>query len=713
MTSKNSFWANCRENHKRRIWVWVVAVLSQLLVYGGMTMVYLSRIRSFQEDGIYRTKQAFREAMYQAARDALGFSDNVYPFIIILGAVIGIQGFSYLYDRRKVDLYHSVPVTKGRRFAAVYVNGLMIYLISNLLGLLVGMVLAGAQGAVNAAVISDAGLALLWNLCLFLVSYHMMILSVMLTGNRFVTACVYLFLGLFEICVNAMKNTLSWDFYDTYTTTFRDSAPKLSVYYDCTENIWQLKSLKEAGEKAALAFPIMGKWALIAAAFFALSWIAYRKRASEAAGKAIAFPVLKPFLKVAVAIPGALVIGSLVHDSSNGNETLMALGILAGAILICAALEVLYAFDIRCILKHLPSTGAAVLGVLAIFCIFKWDLTGYDNYIPKQNQVESIAISLDCYYDSYWDENGQYMDSDDFIKENMFLTDAQPILALAEMSQQTIAEDMDQSRTLQVLYRLKSGKEKVRRVVVDYEDPKAEAYLDQIFKTDEFKRGIFQTITDENYCDGVEKINYSNGPVRTTIPAKEADALRAAWIKDMEQFDFKLAKDALPCGQITLDYADYSQRQWYVYDTFAETIACLKKNEAFYPAKLNAEDIDYVTVINYHNEMNEETMDPEIEARVVAVRETAVDTYVDHTVQETFADPAQIEEILSAVHCSYFTSPWGNYYGTEENYSVNVIFKKDSDYPYERDSYYFNYVFVKGQVPEFVVEATAYTGNEE
>lgn len=697
--------------------MWIVAVLSQLLVYGGMTMVYLSRIRSFNETGTYRTKQVFRDAMYQAARDALGFSDNVYPFIIILGAVIGIQGFSYLYDRRKVDMYHSVPVTKGRRFAVVYVNGLAIYLVSNLAGLLLGMVLAGAQGAVNAAVISDAGLAFLWNLFLFLASYHMMILSVMLTGNRFVTACVYLFLGLFEICVNAMKNALSWDFYDTYTTAFKDSDPKLSVYYDCTANIWQLKNLKEAGEKAALAFPIMGKWAMIAAVFLALAWIAYRRRDSEAAGKAIAFSVLKPFLKVAVAIPGALLIGSLVYDSSNNNDMLMAMGMLAGVILICAAMEVLYAFDIRCILKHLPSTGAAVLGILAIFCIFKWDLAGYDNYIPKQNQLESIAISLDCYYDSYWDENGQYIDSDQYIKDNMFLTDTEPVLALAEMSRKTDPEDMArkvQSRTLQVLYRLKSGKEKARRVVVDYDDPKAEAYLNQIFQTDEFKRGIFQTITDENYCDGVTKISYSNGPVRTTIPAKEADALRDAWIKDMEQFDFTLAKNGMPCGQITLSYADYSQRDWYVYDTFAETIACLKKNEAFYPAKLNAKDIDYITVINYHNEMSEENMDSGIEARAVAVRETAVaDTYVDYTVQETFTETAQIEEILSAVRCSYFTSPWGNYNGTEENYSVNVVFKKDSDYPYERDSYYFNYVFVKGQVPEFVVEATAYTGESE
>lgn len=703
MTSKNSFWASSRENHKRRIWVWIVALLSQLLVYGGMTIVYLSRIKSFYADGIYRTAQEFQEAMYQAARDAIGFSDNVFPVTMILGAIIGIQGFSYLYDRRKVDLYHSVPVTKGRRFAVIYVNGLMIWLFSNLLGLFVGMIIAGTQGAVNTAVIADAGLSFLWNLFLFLVSYHIMLLSVMLTGNRFVTIGAYLVFGLFEICTNALHNAMSGAYYDTYITTFVDSDPKFSPYYDCTAYVWRLKSLQEVGEKARLAFPIMGKWALLAAAFLALAWIAYRKRASEAAGKAIAFAWLKPFVKIAVAIPGALVIGLVVYDSSNANQTLMALGIIVGVILLCAALEVIYAFDIRCIVKHLPSSGIAVFGALAIFCTFKWDLTGYDSYIPAQNKVESIAISLDCYYDNYWDENRNYISSDEYIKKHMFLNDLEPVLALAEMGQQTASEDMKESRSLYVLYRLKSGREKARRIAVDYNDPKAAAYLNEIFQTDEFKRGIYQVMTDENYCDGVTKITYSNGPARITVSPKEAETLRAAWIKDMEQFDYTLARDGMPCGEITLEYADYSQRQWYVYDTFAETIACLDRNEAFYPAKLNAEDIDYITVTNYHNELMQEDMEIGIEAREMA---QAYD--VDYTVKETFTDPAQIEDILSSIHCTYFVSPWGNYDGMENGYSVEVVFKKDSAYPYDRNAYYFTYEFIKGQVPDFVAEATAY-----
>lgn len=135
MTSKNSFWVSSRENHKRRIWVWIVAVLSQILLYGAMATIYLSRIKNQYEMGAFRSVEAFRRAMYQAARDALAFSDNLWPVLVFLSAVIGMQGFSYLYDRRKVDMYHSVPVSKKKRFGVIYVNGILIYLTGNLLGL--------------------------------------------------------------------------------------------------------------------------------------------------------------------------------------------------------------------------------------------------------------------------------------------------------------------------------------------------------------------------------------------------------------------------------------------------------------------------------------------------------------------------------------------------------------------------------------------------
>ncbi|MDE7247060.1 MAG: hypothetical protein K2N43_04160 [Lachnospiraceae bacterium] len=717
MTSRSLFWDSCRENHKRRIWVWIVAVLSQLVAYGGMTMIYLSRIKGLYANGSYNDQARFSQDMYQAAQDALGFSDNLFGIVLLLAAMIAMQGFSYLYDRRKVDLYHSVPVSKNKRFAVVYINGLFIYLTANLLGLILGVVIAASQSAVNAEVLAEAGLAFVWNLAFFLVYYHLMILAVMLTGNRFVTICVFLAFLLYEIGAYSLLESLKRIFFETYSGYYLYYRPKLSPFYDCTANVWQIKNASDSAEAARLAMPFAAKWIGIAVVVLAVTWIAYRKRASEAAGKAIAYRFLEPVLKVAVAIMAAFVTGQIVYDSSYESEPLLVIAMLVGALIVCAAMEVVYDFDIRSLCKHLVSSGVALIGVLAIFFIFKWDLFGYDSYVPEQNKIDSIAICADGYYDNYWDENGHYIGDSEYQKENMFLTDAEPVLALVKKAEQMDEEEMKENRAVQILYRLKSGREAARMIRVDYDDPETEALLNQIFRTEAFKKGTFQAITDETSYDQVFSINYTNGAANTIVPKEEARGLRDAWVKDMEQFDFTLVRHNRPCGILNIAYGvnrDYVTRQYYVYDSFENTINYLKKYEAYYPVELNAADIDSITVNCYHHELTLQLdpRDPGYQLYQKAVNAVAVsDVYVDYTVRETFYEEGQIAQILPHIYPAGIDAPWSSYGADtddQNNYYLEIVFKKDSAYPYERGSYYFSYNFRNGEVPDFVVEATAY-----
>ncbi len=710
MTSKNSFLASCRENQKRRVWVWIVAVLSQLLLYGGMTMIYLSRIKGVYANGGFKTPNAFKEGMCQAARDALGFSDNLYGTIFLLAAIIGMQGFSYLFDRKKVDMYHSVPVSKDRRFAVVYINGIVIYLVANLSGMVLGTVIAASQGAVNMDVLATAGLAFVWNLFLFLAFYHMMMLAVMLTGNRFVTVCAYLTFVLYEYGLKTQISALKRIFFNTYSEYYLGAEPKLSVIYDCTIHIWNIKNAQNAAAAAAIAMPIVAKWILIGTVFLALAYLAYKKRPSEAAGVAVAFPFMKPVAKVAVAIPVALLAGRMVYDTSYENELLQIAGMLAGGLIFCAAAEVLFDLYIRSIFRHLPSSGVALAGILAIFCIFKWDIFGYDSYIPEQNKVESIAISADGYYDNYWDENQQYLGQGEFEKENMFLTDVSPVLALAESVKGADTEQMGDARPVQILYRLTSGRMAARMIRVDYDDPGTEELLNQIFRTDAFKKGVFQGITDETSDADLTRITYSNGPARAVIPVEEAGRLREAWLKDMEQFDFTLVRHNRPCGILYFHYGDYNQRQWVVYDSFENTVSALKKLEAYYPMELDAADIESVTVTCYHNELSQQDNAVDYDMQPRAVAETWDAGYTDYTVSETFYEEEQIAQILPHIYCSWIDAPWADYKDLDDNYSLEIVFKRDSTYPYQRDNYYFGYSFYAGQAPDFVAEATAYTG---
>jgi len=661
-------------------------------------------------NGGFKTPNAFKEGMCQAARDALGFSDNLYGTIFLLAAIIGMQGFSYLFDRKKVDMYHSVPVSKDRRFAVVYINGIVIYLVANLSGMVLGTVIAASQGAVNMDVLATAGLAFVWNLFLFLAFYHMMMLAVMLTGNRFVTVCAYLTFVLYEYGLQSQISALKRIFFNTYSEYYLGAEPKLSVIYDCTIHIWNIKNAQNAAAAAAIAMPIVAKWILIGTVFLALAYLAYKKRPSEAAGVAVAFPFMKPVAKVAVAIPVALLAGRMVYDTSYENELLQIAGMLAGGLIFCAAAEVLFDFDIRSIFRHLPSSGVALAGILAIFCIFKWDIFGYDSYIPEQNKVESIAISADGYYDNYWDENQQYLGQGEFEKENMFLTDVSPVLALAESVKGADTEQMGDARPVQILYRLTSGRMAARMIRVDYDDPGTEELLNQIFRTDAFKKGVFQGITDETSDADLTRITYSNGPARAVIPVEEAGRLREAWLKDMEQFDFTLVRHNRPCGILYFHYGDYNQRQWVVYDSFENTVSALKKLEAYYPMELDAADIESVTVTCYHNELSQQDNAVDYDMQPRAVAETWDAGYTDYTVSETFYEEEQIAQILPHIYCSWIDAPWADYKDLDDNYSLEIVFKRDSTYPYQRDNYYFGYSFYAGQVPDFVAEATAYTG---
>lgn len=224
--------------------------------------------------------------------------------------------------------------------------------------------------------------------------------------------------------------------------------------------------------------------------------------------------------------------------------------------------------------------------------------------------------------------------------------------------------------------------------------------------------------------DKVEAVNYSNGAAIGIVPVEEAKALRDAWVKDMEQFDFTLARKNRPCGYISMGYGadmSYMMPRFYVYDSFENTINFLKEQEAYYPVELNAADVDSVTVTCYHNELS---MDSDAVFRddpgyglyreAARAQEVSTVTYVDYTVRETFYEEEQIAQILPHIYPSSVDAPWSSYgmdTDDQNNYSVEVVFKKNSSYPYERRNYYFNYNFRNGEVPDFVAEATAYTGD--
>lgn len=713
MTSKSSFWVSIKQNQKRRIWVWISAFLIQMITCLGTLTVYISRINRWNEDGAYLTQSAYKQALYEATRDALSFNMFQWAVVAFMATMIGMQGFSYLYDRRKVDLYHSVPVSRKSRFWIVYAGGVGIYLITALLPLVLGVAMAAAMGAVNGMVIVATALAFLLNFLFFMVLYHVMILSVMLTGNWFVTILVYLFINVYEPGIYMILENFKSSFFRTASSFYVVQEPKISAVFDYVNNLYQFKYASgELTKITKMALPYCGKWFVLAIVLLVAAYYLYSKRASEMAGKAIAFRKVQPVIKVAVVVPVASMIGMFVYQASYSSRSLMAVSMVVSGLLCCGILEILFAFELRSAIKHLVSTSVAFIGILAVFFIFDQDLLGYDKYVPRADQVESIALQIDCEYNDFYEETDygmEYVGVGEYQKENMKIMDVEPVLALAERSiQEEDWDNMKEGHYVNVLYRMKSGREIGRCFNVDFENPVNESYLNQIVGSKAFKEGNYETMTQDKIYDKVSMITYSNGVTQVAVPAGDVQKIRELWNEDMLKADYTMLREHYPCGSLVFTFnASYFTVTLPVYDTFTNVLAYLKQEGAYYPVQLNAKDIESITITNYHNEVYEvqESADGE-EAEAAEVIDDVY--YEDVSVQAEFRDEQEIAEILKNSYPAYsMNTAWNGYEAFDDNYDINIVFKADTTYPYQRGGYYFSYQFFSGKVPGFVVQATA------
>lgn len=193
MTSKNSFWVSLKENNKRRIWLWILSAFTYLVVLPTVTAMFIS---SYKTNNSYLIEQYGESAGMERIRQEtmnqllkIFNGDNLLLLVIISGVAIvsGIQGFSYLYHKNKIDFYQAAPVKQSRRFLTIWLNGVLVYLIPGFAGTVLCLLVMAGNQMLTAEILQQTGITFFLLLFVYLGCYHMTILAVMLTGNVLIT----------------------------------------------------------------------------------------------------------------------------------------------------------------------------------------------------------------------------------------------------------------------------------------------------------------------------------------------------------------------------------------------------------------------------------------------------------------------------------------------------------------------------------------------
>lgn len=470
MTSGSLYFKLLKEDFRRRLWAVALVFLAFFFTLPiGLALNMENAANSnyyryndyepFIQDGTMtdlQYKARLLELKTEVVLNGVEYGNGMIAFLMITAAVvIGVSSFAYLHNKKKVDFYHSIPVRREALFGAQFSGG--IFMVGAAYGfnllLLTGVALSYGVPAGRILGAMAGGWAL--NMLYYALMYSVAVAAMMMTGNIVVGV---LGTGVFFFFLPGVMMLLGWYCETFFVTTARymwssDQSPftwgvrylsPFSVYINSFG--WKMNELvKHVPELICTILAFL--------AVATLDLELYRKRPSEAAGKAMAFKKSMPPVRILLVL-GIGLAGGMFFWSLQSRLRWGLFGTMVSVVLTHCIVEIIYHFDFKKMFCHRLQLGLCLAAGILAFLSFRYDWYGYDSYIPSKEEI--VSASLDIGVDSSWlsdktFETGsdgklqrKYADPYEYIEENMVLTDKEAVMSMVEEGRKRALEGRDE-----------------------------------------------------------------------------------------------------------------------------------------------------------------------------------------------------------------------------------------------------------------------------
>ena len=130
MTSANLSWSDRLKKQQkymtRNLWSSIIAFLFMALYYILCPILLVTRAMNYGKLH-NQTAQVLQYEKYNAVTKIMGFEQLGFLIIICIAIVFAFQGFSYVFDQKKIDFYLSQPTTRAQRLWGNYFNAFFTF----------------------------------------------------------------------------------------------------------------------------------------------------------------------------------------------------------------------------------------------------------------------------------------------------------------------------------------------------------------------------------------------------------------------------------------------------------------------------------------------------------------------------------------------------------------------------------------------------------
>lgn len=599
MTSKISFHKMQKENFEHRPSVILITAFCFLL----HVMIFVLRMQNvLVGEGI-----SHREKLEQISRMAK--SNKILILLAgMLGVLLAMNGFAYLHSKVKTDFYHSLPVKRLAIFGVIYLNSVLIFTVPMIVGFGLESVFVAVSGYGGAAFMTNMLYSVICYVLSFLLAFITAALAMLMTGHL---AVGLLGFGVFAAYAPAVLRGIypfyGEAFFDTYAGMGQDGA--ILKYFSPVSLALELIKEKES-DIAVLDGKIVGITLFWIAALTLICAILFKKRKSEAAGKAMAFARTCPVIRILLVVPLSLYTGLFLYSTAlSTSKVWMIIGILVGVWLFHGIIECIYQFDLRGLRSHPKQMMASLALAILIVLGFWFDISGYDRFIPEKADLASIFLSRTYTYqsDHSAEDLGWGKEPSGISGEKM-----EDVLELVrKMAENPVSDDDKQTDTFTVTYRMKNGREKARKYSFIIQDVEKE--LDKVYATKEYKADVYPLYTgDWSKIEGVEVYGQLNAYVEdgyVSLNKKEQEEFFRIYLEELTGLTYSYSNKNAPIAEFNFSIkgVSWGMESYYIYDNFDRTIAYLKEKGMDARKGIGDLTITKLEVTRYDEEKDEQT----------------------------------------------------------------------------------------------------------
>lgn len=458
MISNHSSFKIFKEEYKKYIWALALTIIGfisskiilPLLDYSN----YINAKNRFVEN--LSNNEEYLLKKLESLNDYLTI-DNDFNKIVVIGLAIllGTVIFSYLHNKKKIDFYHSLPITRSNLFFIKYLLGIAIalpiiiishFLLYGIFSILLGDNIVNFKEILEAVVI---------DIVFFMAIYSITVFANILAGNTIIgiilsgvllNLCSIIILVIFSLSDIFFSPIIDLGHISDYQLKYNP----IVCYFVLKNNIDYVSVTSMNFTK----INILSMYILITLIITIINLILFKIRKSEKAGVCISFKYAKTILKYLGVCIGALLVGVIFYLISNSIFALY-LGVILGCIILHCLVEIIYDFDFRTIFKNWYSIiGCFVICCLIIFS-YQFDIFKRIDYVPNIDKIENVDINI--YNDS---EEAKNIQSQDVIQAALELH--------KECLESRVKPNTYPTENIKIKYKLKNGSILVRYIGIYY-----------------------------------------------------------------------------------------------------------------------------------------------------------------------------------------------------------------------------------------------------